>query len=332
MIKNVVSYLIEPKKFNNKVQVLPDAIPHEYVRVKYLYCGICGGDYSRYMGYRAEYPISLGHEFVAEVIGINCDVETDYKTGDFVVSDFNYRCMTCHYCQNNKTHLCIKNSLEKFTNRAFALYADIHYTYLVKTNIPQNYIYRATLVEPLSCIIHAMDFYDLSRIRSVLIYGTGNIGMLCAFYLSQCHDKHVFLYDVNAQKMYAIADLFMCEKADFTKTYDLVIEATNSPNGLLNCLAGVKYNPNICSFSHLYGQNTEEIYNCLVQKESNIYFPLRNGAKNTLHQATQIIETFWSHSYDRLIKIYKTNDINFPFEEKISCVEPKQIINFSIDE
>lgn len=331
MIKNTVAYLVKPYKFINKSQELQDNLPLNYIRVEYLYCGICGGDYSRYLGYRLDYPISLGHEFVAKVIDMNCDKALNFTIGDYVVSDFNYRCHDCFYCNHQKTHLCVQNGAEKFTNRAFALYGDIHYSYLVKTNIPSKYIYRATMVEPLSCILHALDFYDLSKLEHILIYGTGNIGMLCAFYLSKCKNKKVFLYDINMNKEMLISELFMCKHADFSRTYDLIIEATNEPTGFLECITKVGYNPNICSFSHLYGQNTNEIYDLLVKCEASIYFPLRNGSQNTLHKATQNIESNWVQGYDKLLKIYQTNNVNLPFEDKCNCIEPKQIINFLID-
>lgn len=329
MVKNVVSYLVAPREFANKRCDLPEEIPHNYVRVKYLYCGICGGDYSRYLGYRTEYPISLGHEFVAQVVNINRETSLTYKMGDFVVSDFNYRCMMCPYCQNQKTHLCVKNDIGKFTNRAFALYADIHYSYLVNANILKEYIYRAAMVEPLSCVIHAMDFYDLSKVNSILIYGTGSIGMLSAFYLSQCKKKKVFLYDTHTKRMNIIAELFACKNADFSQIYDLIIEATNSSNGLLECISKARYNPMICSFSHLYGQDTKDLYNHFVKKESNVYFPLRNGLQNTLCRAMQNIKSNWLLSYDSLIKIYNTDNVSLAFEDKDKCVEPKQIIRFS---
>lgn len=332
MVKNVVSYLMAQGKFVNKTHNLPEAVPYNYVRVKYIYCGICGGDYSRYLGYRSEYPISLGHEFVAQVINTNCETSLDYEIGDFVVSDFNYRCMRCSYCQNKKTHLCVKNDIGKFSNRAFALYADIHYSYLVKTNIFKSYIYRAAMVEPLSCVIHAMDFYDLSKIESILIYGTGSIGMLSAFYLSQCKKKKVFLYDTYTKRMNIIAELFACKDADFFQTYDLIIEATNSSDGLLECISKTRTNSNICSFSHLYGQDTKDIYNHFVRKESSVYFPLRNGSQNTLYRAMQNIEANWLQSYDSLIKIYNTDNVNLAFEDKDKCIEPKQIIHFSVVE
>lgn len=331
MPQNIVSYLKSAHNFINVSTELPNDIPLNYVRVKYLYCGICGGDYSRFLGYRSNYPISLGHEFVAEVLDYNCNVSLDYTIGDFVVSDFNYRCMKCEYCIQNKTHLCKQNDISLFTNRAFSLYADIHYSYLIKTNILKKYIYRATCIEPLSCVIHAINHYDVSQLNSILVYGTGNIGMLCAFYLSCCMKKNVYIYDINNIKQAHISKLFSCKQAQPNFSYDLIIEATNNPNGLLECISNSAYNQRICSFSHLYGQETSGIYETLVKKESIAYFPLRNGAKNNLEIADKYIIDNWISDYDKLFKIYKTNDINHPFEEKSICNHPKQIIQFVIE-
>lgn len=328
-MNNIVAKLVAPYNFVNQQEFLPDQIPVDYIRVKYLYCGICGGDYSRYLGYRKSYPISLGHEFVAEIIGTNISEDIMLSVGDYVVSDFNYRCGICNYCTNEKTHLCVENNKELFSNRAFSLYADIHYSYLVKTNISSNKIFRATAVEPLSCIIHAMEHYDLNKINSVFIYGIGNIGMLCAFYLSTFLKKEVYIYDVCQPKTEIIINTLNCKRGNFNINYDLIIEATNSSAGLLNCIQSCLSNVEICSFSHLYGQETNSIYDELVPKEVSIYFPLRNGAKENLKHASEIIEHTWSDSYDKLIYIHETDNINIAFQNKSLRIEPKQIIKFT---
>lgn len=330
MLNNIVSYLVESHKFVNCKSYLPNEIPTDYVRVKYLYCGICGGDYSRYLGYRTEYPISLGHEFVAQVLSCNCSQVLDFKIGDYVVSDFNYRCNNCSYCHKGKTHLCIKNDIGLFSNRAFSVYADIHYSYLVKIDWSITPIYRATAIEPLSCILHAMDNYDLSKIKRVLIYGVGNIGMLSAFYLHNYCDKEVYLYDTFEEKCTLVAQTLGCNVATSNGDYDLVIEATNDAYGLLTCIMNSEYNQSICSFSHLYGQNINDIYTTLVKKETNIYFPLRNGSKENLSRAAHIIKSKWSTREDCLIEIFETDDLCYAFEAKKNCIRPKQIIKFIV--
>lgn len=176
-----------------------------------------------------------------------------------------------------------------------------------------------------------MNHYNLSEINFILIYGTGNIGMLCAFYLSCCLGKNVQLFDTNIVKQKYITNLFSCTPVDYKTSYDLVIEATNSSFGLSQCIEHYASVKNICSFSHLYGQATENLYDKLVKKECSIYFPLRNGSRKNLYFATELIEQNWKNSFDKLIQIYETDDLNFPFEEKLKCNKPKQVIKLVIE-
>lgn len=95
-MENNVYYLINKGTFKLQRNDLNSLKP-DYVRVQFLYCGICGGDYSCFLGRRTSYPYTLGHEFVASVIDTGKNVNNFY-IGDFVVSDFNYRCQKCSYC------------------------------------------------------------------------------------------------------------------------------------------------------------------------------------------------------------------------------------------
>ena len=120
---NIIAILTEPYKFELIVKNMP-FVQDEYVLVEYLYCGICGGDYSAYCGYRQTYPISLGHEFIAKVISVGDSVKTIMQ-GQYVVSDFNFRCGSCVYCDSKQSHLCMKNDIGLFSNRGFSKYATI---------------------------------------------------------------------------------------------------------------------------------------------------------------------------------------------------------------
>lgn len=96
-MNNTVYYHTAPFKIEKKATTL-ESLRDEYVRVKFLYCGICGGDYSVYLGRRHKYPVSLGHEWVAKVIQVGKNVK-DITENMCVVSDFNYRCGECNYCK-----------------------------------------------------------------------------------------------------------------------------------------------------------------------------------------------------------------------------------------
>ena len=140
----------------------------------------------------------------------------------------------------------------------------------------------------------------------------------------------MYVYDTFKEKCKLVAHTLGCNIASADTDYDLIIEATNNAAGLLECIMRCEYNQFICSFSHLYGQDTEQIYTELVKKEINIYFPLRNGSKDNLSHAAQIIKTKWSAREDRLIEIFETDDLNTAFEAKKNCNKPKQVVKFKV--
>ena len=235
-MENKIYYLIASQKFQLENKPL-GILPADFVRVKFLFCGICGGDFSCYLGRRADYPYTLGHEFVAQVIEVGTNVKNLF-INDFVVSDFNYRCGKCKYCLKGKEHLCRYNDIGYFSNRAFAQYADIHYSYLFRVNntIP---IENATLIEPLSCVIHAYNLIKkIGKPKTILIVGLGGIGMLFCFYLKIIEKiEDIFVYDIVPEKISKVIKAFNCrpiEKPEIID-YDFIIDATNSISGTIFC-------------------------------------------------------------------------------------------------
>lgn len=326
-MENNVYYLIKKKKFHLLRNDL-DILNPSYVRVQFLYCGICGGDYSCFLGRRTLYPYSLGHEFVATVIDTGKNV-TEFSKGDHVISDFNYRCQKCPYCLAGKEHLCIHNDAGYFTNRAFAQYADIHKNYLYNVNIIKNVV-SSTLIEPLSCVIHAYnEILQVFHPNYILIVGLGNIGMLFAFYLkSVLKLKNVFVHDVIPEKERRIVEIFNCTAMNLNNSqkYDLIIDATNSITGAQFCLNISSYAQRYCMMSHLYGLDTSFIYEMICQKEIHPLFPLRNGNRKNILLAIQIIYNHWKPSYDKTIEVFPISKIQQIFNEKRNLVSNKQVL------
>lgn len=327
-MENNVYYLITKGKFQLSKTDLKVLRP-DYVRVQFLYCGICGGDYSCFLGRRTSYPYTLGHEFVAKVIDTGKNVDNFYK-GDLVISDFNYRCQKCSYCLDGKEHLCIQNNVEYFSNRAFAEYADIHKSYLYNVNSIKNAV-NCTLVEPLSCVIHA--YNEILRICSpsnVLIVGLGNIGMLFAFYLTTVIklDK-IFVHDSILEKERRIINLFGCctINPNNPQKYDLIIDATNSIAGAQFCLNISSFSQKICMMSHLYGLDTSFIYEKICQKEIHPLFPLRNGNRDNIFLAIQIIQKYWKTKYEQTIEIFPISKIQQVFNNKKEMTSNKQVLS-----
>ena len=77
-------------------------------KVKVLYAGLCGSDMHRIDHYDGDQPLVLGHEFVGEVVDINCDNIRDSvnaKIGDIVASP-TLPCNECENCAEGNDNLC----------------------------------------------------------------------------------------------------------------------------------------------------------------------------------------------------------------------------------
>lgn len=323
---NNTIYTLSAKELFSKNELSMGKLSSRYVRIKNLYCGICGGDYSSYIGRRNQYNISLGHEFISEIIEIGNEV-TNFEISDLVVSDLNYRCGKCSYCKQNKSHLCNENNIQNFSNRAFAYYSDIESSYLAKANSLKDNVIAATCAEPLSCVLHAMNITLPGKTSDILLVGCGNIGMLMAFYLKMVLKiDNVYVTDIIENKMNNLIELFSCTPYDNKSKYDFVIEASNDIHGLKKAISSCSKGGKVCSMSHLYGMDTAFIYEPIVKNEININFPLRNGIKKNLDTALHYITEYWEYKYNSMFEIYPLQSINQAFQNKGISLFNKQII------
>lgn len=324
-MKNNVYILKKPYHFDAEQTEL--SYPQTgYVTLEYLYCGICGGDYSYFIGRRKDYPITLGHEFVARVI--NAENNPKFNKGDIVVSDLNYRCGVCHFCISGKSHLCIRQADGLFTNRGFARYANVHGNYLY--TIPQiEWLPSACFIEPLSCVIHACELIPIKPSSHILIVGGGSIGTMFAFYLkTNFNCINIEITEKIARRAETLMNCFDIRISDPRNgCYDLVIDCSNTPEGVMTALKAAGRGGNICVMSHLYGINTTFIYEMLCREEINAYFPLRNGDIHNMHSAINHFAAHWETDYNALIQIY--DDINKAFLLKNQSPCNKQVIRIN---
>lgn len=294
------------------------------VLVEFLYCSICGGDYSQYIGRRNNYPISLGHEFIARIISCGAQVKS-FNIGDYVTTDFNYRCGMCSYCNKGKSHLCIDNDKQVFSNRAFFQYGTIDTTYLYKIQ-PVLPLFVYTLIEPFSCVLHALESYDFKKIDKILINGIGSIGMLATFYLCSILHKKVYINDSNTIKQENVVKKFHCHSFSEKINYDLIIEASNSTLGCKNIFRNAPNGQQLCVMTHLYGEDTSFIYEMLCKKELQAIFPLRNGEPKNMQLAMDYLDIHWNDSFNDLLSIYDFDNLPFVFANKVRDHANKQII------
>lgn len=154
------------------------------VKVKIHLTGICGTDLGVITGKeKGLFGIIRGHEAVGTVIETGSAV-VKVAVGDRVVIDPNQYCGKCYYCRRGETHLCCGS--DKNGMKIAGL--NIHGTFAEYFVSDEMFIYRipdkmdwetALMVEPLACVLHNFMEAGVRPDDSVLVIGSGPMGMLC---------------------------------------------------------------------------------------------------------------------------------------------------------
>ena len=189
------------------VQQVPDPVraPNEVLlRVKAV--GVCGTDLHIYRGHGnynldaqgrhiplTEQPQILGHEFSGEIVEVGKEV-TGLNVGDRVLCDQGINCVSrgrqplCPYCATGDSHQCETYGEHGITGLQGALAEYIAMPaancLTLPTDMPTD---LGALVEPVGCVLHAIERTALAnarytldgneRIRNILICGAGPAGI-----------------------------------------------------------------------------------------------------------------------------------------------------------
>ncbi|HEV2453829.1 MAG TPA: alcohol dehydrogenase catalytic domain-containing protein, partial [Verrucomicrobiae bacterium] len=161
----------------------PDVQPDE-VLVRVRACGICGSDVHGMDGSsgRRIPPIVMGHEAAGEIAKVGAAV-TGWKTGDRVTFDSTIYCGECWYCKSGSVNLCENRRVlgvscaEYRRHGAFAEFVAVPRRILYR--LPENLSFdQAAMVEAVSVAVHAVKRTALPKGASVMVVGTGMIGLL----------------------------------------------------------------------------------------------------------------------------------------------------------
>lgn len=170
------------------------------VTVRIRACGICGSDLHWWseggVGAKvAQYPCILGHEPAGEIAAIGPGV-TSHRVGDRVAVEPALTCGTCEFCRAGRHNLCTKVVFLS-SSGAPGLYRE--YATIPARNadpLPASFSYeQATLVEPLSVIVHVLEVAPITPGDTVAILGAGSIGMLTAALAKHAGASHVYIAD-----------------------------------------------------------------------------------------------------------------------------------------
>ena len=160
------------------VEQLPDPVagPGEVV-CRVLACGVCGSDVSDAYVAR-KLPAVLGHEVVGEVLHAGAGV-TSVAAGDRVVIHHHAPCGACRRCRHGHETLCDHFRATALDPGGFAERVRVEAA-LVPELLALGELdpLAGTFVEPLGCVLRALDRAGLTTGESLLVVGAGSNGLV----------------------------------------------------------------------------------------------------------------------------------------------------------
>ena len=202
-------------RFYEKGKLVIDEVPikepsDNEVVIRIKYCGICGTDVHIFEGEKGSAevnpPVILGHEFSGDVDRVGKAVKR-LKPGDRVSVDPNSYCGKCYFCANGKKHLCREmTGLGTALDGGFAEYITVpeDLVYLVEENVSYE---AAAMTEPISCCLHGFDLTDVRMGDTVMIVGTGNIGLIMVQLAKHAGAAKIIAVEPNEKRRAKALDL-----------------------------------------------------------------------------------------------------------------------------
>ena len=196
-------------------------------------CGICGTDLHILKGEfpGAVYPVIPGHELAGIVVASGREAR-GMAEGTLVAVDPNVVCGSCRWCRAGRPNLCVELSVIGVSRAGAA--AEL-------VTVPARNAFAvshrtgaelAAMIEPLACVLNALERAGEVSGRSLLIMGAGTMGLLLAITAMRAGAAAVSVADPAVAK-HAIARMVGVERVLHPRDldderFDLVFEAAGA--------------------------------------------------------------------------------------------------------
>lgn len=238
-----------------RVESIPRPEPDEgQVRLRSRSVGICGSDLHHLRegstgdDERSE-PFVLGHEISGQVTPESAD-RLGLTPGTVVAVDPAHPCGECEWCTRGHHNLCPNVEFKGVVGHqgGLAEYITVypHQVIPVLDDLGPD---AAALLEPLGVAIHAVDLAEIDVMDTVAVLGAGPIGLLIAQVAQVAGAGECVVVDPLAYRT-AVAERLGADRtaqehaaiAAWTggRGADVVIEATNSPDGVEHAVESVR--------------------------------------------------------------------------------------------
>ncbi|RDL36714.1 GroES-like protein [Venustampulla echinocandica] len=192
------------------------------VQVAVQSTGLCGSDLHYFNHYRngdiiVKEPLTLGHESSGVVVEVGSAV-TGLKAGDRVALEVGLPCLECNLCKEARYNICktlrFRSSAKSFPHFQGTLQERINHPAAYCHKLPSNAsLELGAILEPLGVAIHGSRRAALKSGSTVLIFGAGAVGLLCAAMCKVSGAKKVIIADIQeARVVFAVQNKFADEQ------------------------------------------------------------------------------------------------------------------------
>jgi L-iditol 2-dehydrogenase len=198
----LANIIVRPGKIELREIKIPKP-SHGEILVKIKGALTCGTDLKAFLRGHPMIPMPgvFGHEFSGIVEEIGKGVK-GFKKGDAVMAVHSAPCNKCVFCKKGLYNLC-ENIMDTKILGAFTEYIVLP-PHIVRQNVfhkPKNLTFEeAAFLEPLSCVMHSLEPFNIKKGDSVLIMGAGPIGLLHLILLKRKGGK-VAVSDIKEERL-----------------------------------------------------------------------------------------------------------------------------------
>ncbi|MBN2556333.1 MAG: alcohol dehydrogenase catalytic domain-containing protein [Anaerolineales bacterium] len=198
-----VNLLTAPLEMEMREQPVP-AIPAGGMLIKVASTGICGSDVIKIRNTRSAEPRVIGHEVAGEVAAIAPGAALPFDIGDrVVVGHVHVPCGHCMYCQHGNPSMCLTFKETHIEPGGYAEYIAVTPDHAAHTilPIPDHVSFdEATFVDPVGCVLHAIDLSAIRPNDRVAVIGVGLMGLLFTTVLSKL-SVETFAFDISDARL-----------------------------------------------------------------------------------------------------------------------------------
>jgi threonine dehydrogenase-like Zn-dependent dehydrogenase len=223
---------------NGKVTVRQTARPRRpsgFALMRLLRGGICNTDLELQRGYYG-FRGTPGHEFVGEVV----DADSPQLIGKRVVGEINLACGVCEWCARGLGRHCPNRTVLGIVKHpgAFREFLTLpeHNLHRVPDRLPTDV---AVFTEPLAAACEILDQVQIAKGQDVAVLGDGKLGLLVGQVLA-AHGAKVHQFGRHKNKLRIVekvgAAVEIAGRTLPAARFDLVVEATGSPDGLASAI------------------------------------------------------------------------------------------------